>query len=196
VDHEERRAELVDATRRVILRDGIEAATTRRIAREAGFSSGVLTHYFADKEEIMQSALRVSHRRRAARLRSKVAGRSGLAALRALLLDTLPLDDRRARENGLEVCFWSRSLTSPALRRAQREEAAERRRLVRAQLAAALENGDIATDENLDDVTERLLALVDGLSVHGLLYPDRVDAARIERLLDAELDRLRRDAVA
>ncbi|MBG0833028.1 TetR/AcrR family transcriptional regulator [Planomonospora sp. ID67723] len=194
VNHRERREEVVEAARRIILREGIEAATTRAIAKEAGYSNGVLTHYFADKDEIMLSALRSSHRRIVERLRAKLAGLAGLAALRELLLDNLPLDDERARESGLEVGFWGRSLTSPALLEAQRAEAGELRYLVRSLLGAAAADGEIATGEDLDDVAERLLALVDGLSLHRLLYPDRLGAERAQRLLEAELDRLRRPA--
>ncbi|MFI6799632.1 TetR/AcrR family transcriptional regulator [Streptosporangium canum] len=190
VDHGERREEVVEAARRIILREGIEAATTRAIAKEAGYSNGVLTHYFADKDDIMLSALRSSHRRIVERLRGKLAGRGGLAALRELLLDNLPLDDERTRESGLEIGFWSRSLTSPAMLEAQRAEAGELRYLVRSLLGAAAEAGEITTGEDLDDVAERLLALVDGLSVRSLLYPDRLGAERLERLLGAELDRL------
>lgn len=191
VDHGERREEVVEAARRVILREGIEAATTRAIAREAGYSNGVLTHYFADKDDIMLSALRSSHRRIVERLRGKLAGLTGLAALRELLLDNLPLDDERAGESALEIGFWSRSMTSPAMLEAQRAEAEELRYLVRSLLGAAAGGGEIATSDDLDDVTERLLALVDGLSAHHLLYPDRLGAERLERMLDAELDRLR-----
>jgi AcrR family transcriptional regulator len=191
VNHRERREEVVEATRRIILREGIEAATTRAIAREAGYSNGVLTHYFADKDDIMLSALHSSHRRIVERLRGKLAGQTGLAALRELLLDNLPLDDERVQESGLEIGFWSRSMTSPALLEAQRAEAEELRYLVRSLLGTAAEAGEITTTEDLDDVAERLLALVDGLSVHRLLYPDRLGAERLERLLGAELDRLR-----
>jgi AcrR family transcriptional regulator len=191
VNHRERREEVVEATRRIILREGIEAATTRAIAREAGYSNGVLTHYFADKDDIMLSALHSSHRRIVERLRGKLAGRTGLAALRELLLDNLPLDDERVQESGLEIGFWSRSMTSPALLEAQRAEAEELRYLVRSLLGTAAEAGEITTAEDLDDVAERLLALVDGLSVHRLLYPGRLGAERLERLLGAELDRLR-----
>jgi AcrR family transcriptional regulator len=190
VNHRERREEVVEATRRIILREGIEAATTRAIAREAGYSNGVLTHYFADKDDIMLSALHFSHRRIVERLRGKLAGHTGLAALRELLLDNLPLDDERLQESGLEIGFWSRSLTSPVLLEAQRAEAEELRYLVRSLLGTAAEAGEITTGEDLDDVAERLLALVDGLSVHRLLYPDRLGAERLERLLGSELDRL------
>lgn len=41
--------------RRVIMRDGLEATSLRRIAREGGFTTGVLTHYFADKSELISA---------------------------------------------------------------------------------------------------------------------------------------------
>jgi AcrR family transcriptional regulator len=191
VNHEERRGEVVAAARRIILREGIEAATTRAIAKEAGYSNGVLTHYFADKDEILLSALEASHRRIADRLREKLSGRTGLAALRELLLDNVPLDEERAGETGLEVGFWGRSLTSPALLEVQRREAAELRYLVTSLLRSAAEAGEIHTDEDLEDVAERLLALVDGLSVHRLLYPSHVTGERLERLIMGEIERLR-----
>ncbi|MCC5578637.1 TetR family transcriptional regulator [Microtetraspora sp. AC03309] len=194
VDHGERRDEVMAAARRVILRDGVEGATTRAIAKEAGYSNGVLTHYFADKDDILLSALRDSHRRIANRLKEKLVGLTGLAALREVLLDNLPLDEERAGETGLEVGFWGRGLSSPALLALQREDAAELRYLVRSLLQSAADAGEIAAPEDLgedlDDVTERLLALVDGLSAHRLLYPDRITPERLERLILRELDRL------
>ncbi|MEO3814466.1 TetR/AcrR family transcriptional regulator [Sphaerisporangium sp. B11E5] len=193
VDHEERRAEVVAAARRVILREGIEGATTRAIAKEAGYSNGVLTHYFADKDEILLAALRSSHRRIVRRLKDKLAGRTGLAALRELLLDNLPLDGERAGETALEVGFWGRSLAGGTLLEVQREEAAELRHLVRSLLGAAASAGEIAAHEDLDDATERLLALVDGLSLHRLLYPDRLSPETLTRLMTGELDRLGRE---
>ncbi|MET8162031.1 TetR/AcrR family transcriptional regulator [Sphaerisporangium sp. NPDC005289] len=190
VNHRERREEVVDAARRVILREGIDAATTRAIAKEAGYSNGVLTHYFADKDDILLSALRASHRRIVSRLKDKLTGRSGLAALREVLLDNLPLDEDREQETALEVGFWGRSLAGGRLLEVQREEAGELRYLVRTLLDAAAAAGEITTGEDLDDVAARLLALVDGLSLHRLLYPDRLPPGSLTRLMGAELDRL------
>jgi AcrR family transcriptional regulator len=190
VNHQERREEVVDAARRVILREGIDGATTRAIAKEAGYSNGVLTHYFADKDDILLSALRSSHRRIVRRLKGKLAGHTGLSALREVLLDNLPLDEERARETTLEVGFWGRSLSGGTLLEVQREEAAELRYLVRTLLDAAEAAGEIGPGQDLDDVAERLLALVDGLSVHRLLYPDRLSPEALHRLMTAELERL------
>ncbi|SEM67094.1 TetR/AcrR family transcriptional regulator [Nonomuraea pusilla] len=193
VDHEERRREVMSAARRVIVRDGIDAATTRAIAKEAGYSNGVLAHYFADKDEILLSALRESHERIRARLTGKVEGVSGLAALRELLLDNLPLDAERTQETRLEVSFWSRSLASERLAEVQRAEAADLRAAVCHLLGQARAAGELGTcDDSLDDLAEHLLALVDGLSLHLLLYPDRLTRVDLERLLLKALDRLLR----
>lgn len=190
VDHDERRAEVLSAARRVIVRDGIDAATTRAIAKEAGYSNGVLAHYFADKDEILLSALRQSHQRIRDRLTRKVEGVTGLAALRELLLDNLPLDGERTQESRLEVSFWSRSLASERLAEVQRAEAAELRAAVRELLGQARAAGELRTDDNLDDLAEHLLALVDGLSLHLLLYPGRLTRVDLERLMLQALDRL------
>jgi AcrR family transcriptional regulator len=190
VDHDERRAEVLSAASRVIVRDGIDAATTRAIAKEAGYSNGVLAHYFADKDEILLSALRQSHRRIRARLTDKVEGVTGLAALRELLLDNLPLDAERTQETRLEVSFWSRSLAADRLAEVQRAEAAELRAVVRDLLGQARAAGELRGDDNLDDLTEHLLALVDGLSLHLLLYPGRLTRVDLERLMLQAVDRL------
>ncbi|MEV5408716.1 TetR/AcrR family transcriptional regulator [Thermopolyspora sp. NPDC052614] len=226
VDHQQRRLEVLAAARRVIVRDGIEAATTRAIAREAGYSSGILTHYFDDKDDILSSLLRHSHERSRQRRVRRTAGVTGLAALRELLLDSLPLDAERTRETRLEIDFWSRGLSARRLAEVQRREHAKLRAATRRRLAEAHDAGeiilaapperpdarqtdaksdagghvggdveghardDVAGVDDLDAVTKRLLALVDGLSLHLLLYPDRVTRAEAERLVLAELDRL------
>ncbi|WP_326636125.1 TetR/AcrR family transcriptional regulator [Nonomuraea fuscirosea] len=196
VDHDERRREVLSAAGRVIVRDGIDAATTRAIAKEAGYSNGVLAHYFADKDEILLSALRQSHERIRARLTGKVTdaggpGGSALAALRELLLDNLPLDDERARETRLEVSFWSRSLASERLAGVQRAEADELRAAVRDLLGRARAAGELRNGaDELDDHAEHLLALMDGLSLHLLLYPERLTRADAGRVMLRALDRL------
>jgi AcrR family transcriptional regulator len=50
-----RREEVLEHARRVIMRDGLEATSLRRIAREGSFTTGVLTHYFADKSELISA---------------------------------------------------------------------------------------------------------------------------------------------
>jgi AcrR family transcriptional regulator len=51
------RERLMEATRRIIHERGIVAATTKDIARETGFSEATLYRHFADKTDLLLSAL-------------------------------------------------------------------------------------------------------------------------------------------
>src|SRR5215472_14196237 len=115
VDWDARRDEILSATWRVIARDGIARATIRAIAREAGCSRGILAHYFDDKADILGSALVMSHRRVVTRMEARAAGLTGLAALRAIVLEALPLDDERDLEAQIEISFWGRARGNSAL---------------------------------------------------------------------------------
>jgi AcrR family transcriptional regulator len=191
VDHEERRADIVAAAGRLIARHGLEAATVRAIAAEAGCSTGVLDHYFTDKDDLLLQALSASHRRISSRFTRVARGRRGLAAVRALLADNLPTDASRRDETRLEVQFWARSLGDPALLEVQRREMAGFRRALGRHLDEAVADGEVAAGVAADDALDRLLAFLDGVSVRAVLEPARLPAARQLALLDQEVDRLR-----
>ena len=191
VDHDERREELLEAVWRVIARDGMERATIRAIARETGWSSGVLAHYFADKDEILVSALRLAYERIAARWAVKLEGLVGIRALHELVLDNLPLDDERELETKFLMNYWSR-----AIREGDGVPRPESRGPQLIDLLSDLvrdgqDLGEIRTDEPPEDVAERLLGLIDGFSLHALLDPERLTRERQVTLVQQEFDRLR-----
>jgi len=197
VDHDERREELLEAVWRVVARDGIERATIRVIAKETAWSSGVLAHYFADKDDIIESALRLMYERIAARWDEKLAGLSGLRALHELVLDNLPLDDERELETKFLMNYWSREIRGgnhhqpPPTRRAPMLID-----LLTTLTREAQEAGEIRRDEAAGDIAERLLGLIDGFSLHTLLDPERLTRERQVALVQQEFDRLTGGAAA
>ncbi|HEX9034025.1 MAG TPA: TetR family transcriptional regulator C-terminal domain-containing protein [Streptosporangiaceae bacterium] len=194
VDWDARRDEILSATWRVIARDGITGATISAIAREASCSRGILAHYFDDKEDILGSALMMSHRRVAARMDASAAGLCGLDALRVVMLEALPLDELRDLEAQIEISFWGRALGNQVLRELQHSEFDRFTRRLRRHLREAAELGQLREETGLDLATHQLVVLIDGLSAERVLYPDRVPAARQVALLDQLLDGLRRPA--
>ena len=174
VDHDERRSDLLGAVWRVIEREGIEGATVRAIAKEAGYSAGILVHYFEDKRDILTSALRLSHERIRARWAHKLEGRSGLDALQELVLDNLPLDDERRLETRLEVSYWARALSSEDVLAVQRRESSELRDRILQLVEEAQDRGELARSVPPEEITLQLMALIDGLSLHATLHPDAV----------------------
>jgi AcrR family transcriptional regulator len=57
-----RREQVIEAVRRIIVRDGLDAVTIARIAAEADVSRGVVTYHFEHKEEILHDVLRAAMR--------------------------------------------------------------------------------------------------------------------------------------
>jgi AcrR family transcriptional regulator len=191
VDWDARRDEILLATWRVIAREGIARATITAIAREANCSRGILAHYFDDKADILGSALVMSHRRVAARMDTRARGLTGLAALRVVMLEALPLDERRDLEAQIEISFWGRALGTAALRDLQHSEFNHLWARLRRHLTEAAGLGQLRQPVDLDLATHQLVVLIDGLSAERVLYPDRVPAGRQVDMLDHLLDGLR-----
>jgi TetR/AcrR family transcriptional regulator, transcriptional repressor of aconitase len=56
-DHGKRQREVADVLLRVIGEQGFEKASMRMVAREAGCTTGVLSHYFSSKEDLVCHAV-------------------------------------------------------------------------------------------------------------------------------------------
>jgi AcrR family transcriptional regulator len=184
VDHEERREELGAAVWRVASRDGLEAVTIRGVAAEAGWSTGALHHYFADKEELLLFAFqtvadRVGRRVETAR---ETAG-APLELARGLLAIGLPLDDERRDETRVWFAFLGLALTRPPLARAQRLAYQAWRRLVTYALREAQEQGDVDEAVDVEREAAGLVALVDGLAVQASFDPGCLDVGLVDERL-------------
>jgi AcrR family transcriptional regulator len=186
VDHEERREEVIAAVWRVIARDGLESSTIRAMAKETGASAGILAHYFTDKDDILTYALKLSHRRIRERQNKKLDGLTGLEALKALVLDNLPLDEERELETRLEISYWARSLTRAEVTKVQRAEAAILHKRMIDLVLEAQSLGEIDKSQSPERIVERLHALIDGLSVHALIHRKRVSNETQTAIIDEE----------
>lgn len=187
VDHAERQEELIAAAIRVISRKGLDQTTTREIALESGYSNGVLAHYFADKDAILESTLRFSHRKIASRQKVLLADQHGVAALHILLLDNLPLDEGRRVETLIEMNFWNRAATNAVLSQLQSEESGKLLGRIAAVVAEARELGELDSSSSDVQIAESLVAMIDGLSVHGVLFPSRLPPEAVADLMAAHL---------
>ncbi|HEY7633361.1 MAG TPA: TetR/AcrR family transcriptional regulator [Thermoleophilaceae bacterium] len=184
VDHDARREELVEATWRVIARTGTVGATMREIAREAGVSTGLLAHYFADKEALLSFSLRLSHRRVYERIHAQTRGVVGLPALRVIMLEALPLDETRLLEAQIEMNFLSLAVGNEALRELQGREFERFWDELHHRVSEAQELGEISTTLDADWITHQLIILVEGISQEAVLYPARVDPEHQVEILE------------
>src|ERR1700759_287825 len=191
VDHDERREELVLAAWRVIAANGIDEVTIRDIARESGYSSGVLAHYFKNKDDLLAHALRLSHTRIRKRYDAEVETPKAVDALRAILIDNLPMDEQRDLETRIEMSFWARALRNEELHEIQREESETLRELLRELVDKAKKDKAIAKKHDREEVLELLAAMIDGISLHALLYPDRLPPKKQAAVMEFALQLLK-----
>ena len=183
VNHEERREEIAEAAWRVIEREGLAGADLREIAREAGYTTGVITHYFRDKRELMTFAFELLVVRSTARM----ARASAEAGLVEALAQVLPLDEERRRETTVWLALVNASLTDPQLAEGLRLRYRQAREAMLPVFQKAL--GE-ARGEDPEDVGDELLAVVDGLTVDALSDPERYPPDRQLVLLRQALARL------
>ncbi len=53
INHDQRREEIANVVMKLIVEEGIKKTTVRGICRRGGFSTGVIAHYFNDREELL-----------------------------------------------------------------------------------------------------------------------------------------------
>jgi len=114
VDHQQRRDEIALVACRVVAEYGFEQATMVRIAREAGYTTGMVAHYFDTKQDIIIAALHLSLKRTEARLTRPQSTRSELLQV---LAESLPIDTPRFIEGAFWTAFWGQVSADKALKR-------------------------------------------------------------------------------
>lgn len=186
VDHVRRREQIAQLTVRVIQQEGAEHATVRRIAAVGGFSIGVLTHYFSDKDELIAFAFQWLARQSFAELDAAVAiAPPGLARLRTALEFMVPA---AATPSFIRVwlSLWGGAMHNPDLARVHRDYYARWRRYLRRYLGEAVRRREIAAPHSMRDATDLLASAVDGFWIGNTFEPGRFPPRR-RRALVAQL---------
>lgn len=166
VDVELRRRELTDAAARVIARSGLVAASMREIAAEAGSTTGALTHYFADKSDLLLATFQASLSGRISR-RPSLANATAAERLRSTLEGALPLNDEQRLHWLVTMSCAIQAVGDERLAQAQRDAYREFRQHVTT-LVAELDPGDAHPEAT----AETLIGAVDGVAVQAIFDPE------------------------
>ncbi|HEX6256790.1 MAG TPA: TetR/AcrR family transcriptional regulator [Euzebyales bacterium] len=123
VDHDARRRQIIEALWRITVRGGLDSASFREIAGEAGVSVNLIQYYFGTKDALLVAALEHLGQRAVERIRSRT-GELGDApserAVVAAIFDELFPDDEVSRTTMLLfVVFEAAALSHTGLARAE-----------------------------------------------------------------------------
>lgn len=189
IDHDRRRTALAEAVWRLILREGVRGASVRGVAREAGLSMGSVRYFFATQDELLHFAMREVVRRAGDRVRARTAQRRAsagdpVAAAIDRLEQVLPLDAERLTEARVWLAFTVHGMTDSVVREIHQQADQEVRELCRTCLR---ESDLLESKRDITQETDRLWALLDGLTLHILWDPTPPDPSAISGILRRHL---------
>jgi AcrR family transcriptional regulator len=193
VDHAQRREIFAAAALRVIMRDGIAGLTVREVAKEAGFTTGALTHYFHSKDQLLIEASEHSALLVRARMERAEKTEPALEAIRKVVALALPLTAETRGYWRIWVGYWERSSYDDEVSRVMQLRYDEWRGRLARLLTRAKAEGAVAPGVNVHHAAESLVALVDGIGVQVLLGVGRISAPRQRAMFDLWLETVRLD---
>jgi AcrR family transcriptional regulator len=185
VDHDRRREEIARLAVQVIQEAGAEGATVRRIAQAGGFSIGVLSHYFNDKDELLAFAFGWVAGQTFTDLRAATRAQApGLARLRLALEFMLPAPGA-TNFVAVWLALWGSALRNPALARVHASYYARWRRSLARHLEEAVRARQIPRPRVVRDATDLLAAGIDGLWIGAAFEQRRFPPRRRRQLVGA-----------
>ncbi len=181
----ERRAQLVAAAVEVMAEDGVERASTRRIATRAGVSQGIVHYAFDDKDALLAAVIAEV----AARIRGALSGASGPSEAPGSVTDLLRAFWAHVEETP-DLQLLQYELTTHAVRDPAKAWLARRQYEEYLEIIEGAIGGDAAAPESKRRAARLLLAAVDGLILQWIVFRDRDAAAAAIEDLAALVDSL------
>lgn len=187
-----RRTQLIEAASRVIARDGVAAATTRAIAKEAGAAQASLHYVFEGKEDLLLSLVRLSMTDVSDMMcEERVPTGCGLSvAVRQYML-AYHDSPRPFVASQFEILLWSMR-TDIA-----KDEARLLYEVLEEQVARELARAAKDSEKSLDmrRLARLAMALCDGIQFSNLCTGGEfVDRAEIERIADNTVEMVKASA--
>ncbi len=190
VNHEKKRKSIAEAAWNIIKKEGIEKASIRRVAIEAGMSAGALRHYFSTKDEMLLFIMDYYLEEGKKRSQSKSWSDNPLQAVAEVLLELVPIDEEKKIETSVWLILALQSLTSDTLKEKKDEMTNGMYELANSMIEILVLQGILSDSTNVKLEKSRLAALIDGLSIHALLRPDVYSPEKVKEVIRYHLETL------
>ena len=190
VNHEKKRKLIAEAAWSIIKKEGIEKASIRRVAIEAGMSAGALRHYFSTKDEMLLFIMDYYLEEGKKRSQSKSWSDNPLQAVAEVLLELIPIDEEKKIETSVWWILALQSLTSDTLKEKKDEMTNGMYELASSMIEILVLQGILSDSTNVKLEKSRLAVLIDGLSIHALLRPDVYSPDKVKEVIRYHLETL------
>lgn len=183
----QRRWEVTEATWQVIIRDGLDRTSLRAIAQELGCTTGVVTHYFRNKEQLILFALQQVTEELAKTMKKQATEREGLDKIYRMLSAFLPLDDHRQKLVRIWVAFLGYAVGRDYLLTEHKYHASRLHTIIKEELQELKAKNILREELDLDSEVNSLLAFVNGMSLDNLIQQNPLTPQLQEEYLNRYL---------
>jgi AcrR family transcriptional regulator len=190
MSYEDRRIEVAKAAWQVIIREGLDRTSMRAIAQELSSSTGVVTHYFRDKEELILFALGLVFENVAAEMEARSQGQQGIDRLEQMMFVALPLEQIDRDDWKVWVAFLGYSIGREHLVKEHRKRYDLLRQIISQELADLQTAQLIRADLDLTFEANALIALVDGIGTGVVICPEQFSATQQQYLVRRHINNL------
>ena len=190
MSQQERRIEVSEAAWRVIVREGLDRTSMRAIARELDCTTGVVTHYFRDKQELILFALHQVTESLQKAIDNLAEKPLGIERLIEMLCAFLPLDPERQDILKVWVAFLGYAVGRESLMAEHQHSAAQLRELIRQELLALQSAQMIRDNINPGIEANVLLALVNGVGLDSLIQEKYLDPQQQQMVIRRYINEL------
>lgn len=180
-----RRQQLIQATLSAIDQVGMGDASIALIARLAGVSNGIISHYFKDKNGLIEATMRhlmSALSSNTASRRQALADDSPRAHLRVIIEGNFDVSQVNGPAMKTWLAFWATSMHQPSLHRLQRINDHRLYSNLCCQFRREM------PVEQARNAARGLAALIDGLWLRGALSGDAFDTEQAQRIACEYMD--------
>lgn len=173
---------------RRIAGEGIDEVRIARIAMDAGVSTSLVHYHFASRDALLAEALEWSYTRAGdARMTAREpTGDSHAERLASMIDRCLPTSPSLRDDWVLWVELWLRAARHPELRPVAEELYARLHSWFAQEIAAGVADGEFQRCDP-DEVTDRVMALIDGLGIRTLIGDRSIPLERARRQAQSAL---------
>jgi AcrR family transcriptional regulator len=167
---------LLNAAAELVVEEGVHSLTLARVGERAGYSRGLVTHYFGTKQALLHRLARTTQG-------GFVPGMDGLAPGLDRLLRLIDgyigaLGEMRM-PNRAFLLLWAEAATAPDLARIFCERDQAFRAELREDITAGLAEGTVRPGTAADDVAVAVLGQLRGIGLQRLVDSPAVDTERL-----------------